>query len=158
MKKFTVNAIGYTEVNEEGFFIQLLPEYVAGIQGLEGFSHVDVLYWFDQFDVPEMRTILEVDKPYKKSPEVLGVFATRSPARPNLIAYSVAEIVTIDQEKGRIQVSYLDAENDSPLLDIKPYTPSTERVEKPDVPEWCKHWPKNVETSGDFPWEEEFNF
>lgn len=158
MTKMSLKVIGYTEINQNGFFIQLMPEYAVGIKGLEGFSHLSVLYWFDQLDTEEMKVILEIEKPYVSAPDVLGVFATRGPMRPNLIAYSVAEILMIDQKQGRIQVSYLDAEDGSPLIDLKPYTPSIERVEAPRVPEWCSHWPENVETAGEFNWEAEFNF
>ena len=44
-----------------------------------------------------------------------------------------------------------------PLREL-PYTPSLDRVEAPAVPDWCAHWPRAVETSGDFDWEKEFNF
>ena len=57
-----------------------------------------------------------------------------------------------------IGLSYIDAEDGSPLLDLKPYTPSLDRVEDPPLPAWCAHWPRDVESSGDFPWEDEFNF
>lgn len=53
---------------------------------------------------------------------------------------------------------YHDADNGTPVLDIKPYTPSYDRVENPLVPAWCSRWPKNTETSGDFDWDEVFNF
>lgn len=45
-----------------------------------------------------------------------------------------------------------------PVLDIKPYTPSLDRVETPNVPEWCSEWPKSTEESGNFDWESVFNF
>ena len=47
--------------------------------------------------------------------------------------------------------------NDSIILDLKPYTPSVDRVEKPSIPEWSSHWPLCCEESGDFDWENEFN-
>lgn len=46
----------------------------------------------------------------------------------------------------------MDAEDGTPVIDIKPYTPSFDRVESPIVPDWCASWPKDVETSGDFGW------
>lgn len=158
MQKYNVTAIGNSITNEKGFFIQLFPEYIAGLKGLSGFSHLDVLYWFDQLDSPEMRKILETEQPYKKSPEIMGTFAIRGPVRPNPIAFSVVEILAIDEEKGVIQVGYLDAEDDSPILDLKPYTPSFDRVESPKVPDWCQEWPINLETASDFDWASVFNF
>lgn len=158
MKHLEVNPIGKITTTGESFFIELTPKYIPALQGLEGFSHLAVLWWFSDFDSDEARQVLEAPKPYKKSPDVLGIFATRSPIRPNPIALSTAEIISIDHDTGRIQLAYIDANDQTPLLDIKPYTPSIDRVENPKVPDWCCHWPGNIETSGDFPWEEEFNF
>ena len=105
-----------------------------------------------------MRNVLETPQPYKKAPTVMGIFATRSPVRPNPIALTAVQIIHIDYDKGIIHVPYIDANDGSPVLDIKPYTPSLDRVETPGVPEWCRHWPKNIEKSGAFDWENEFNF
>ena len=102
--------------------------------------------------------MLEMPRPYKKAPEVMGVFATRSPIRPNPIALTTAQVINIDYEKGIIQVAAIDANDNSPVLDIKPYTPSLDRVEVPDVPKWCSHWPKSLEESEDYDWESELNF
>ena len=97
-------------------------------------------------------------KPYVNGPDEMGVFATRSPERPNPIALSCAYVTYINEQAGEIGLAYIDANDGSPVLDVKPYTPSLDRVEAPTVPQWCAHWPDNVETSGDFDWEDEFNF
>lgn len=57
-----------------------------------------------------------------------------------------------------IGLAYIDADHNSPILDIKPYIPSLDRVENPIVPDWYEHWPKSCEESGDFDWESGFNF
>jgi tRNA-Thr(GGU) m(6)t(6)A37 methyltransferase TsaA len=158
MREYQVEEIGKTITKENEFFIQLFPTYREGLKGLEGFSHVNVLYWLDQTDIAEFREILTMEQPYKGAPDILGTFATRAPIRPNPIALTVAKILAIDENNGLVQVDYLDAENNSPLLDLKPYTPSADRVETPSVPEWCATWPKNVETSGEFDWSTVFNF
>ncbi|MNE61354.1 putative tRNA (adenine(37)-N6)-methyltransferase [compost metagenome] len=101
---------------------------------------------------------MEVSAPYKSSPPKMGIFATRSPIRPNPVAMSVVQIIDIDAEQGIIQIPYIDANNGTPVIDLKPYTPSLDRVESPSVPNWCKHWPKSIEESGRFNWESEFNF
>ena len=54
--------------------------------------------------------------------------------------------------------SYIDANDKTSILDIKPYTPSLDRVENPQVPDWCSHWPHSLEESASFAWENEFNF
>lgn len=85
-----------------------------------------------------------------------GVFSTRSPIRPNPIALTAVQVIHIDYEKGIVQIAYIDANDGSPVLDIKPYTPSLDRVENPDVPKWRGHWPKSIEESGSFDWKDEF--
>ena len=85
-------------------------------------------------------------------------YLCRSPIRPNPIALTTSEVIGIDYENGIVQIAYTDANDASPVLDIKPYTPSLDRVEEPGVPGWCSHWPKSIEASADFAWEEEFNF
>ncbi len=97
-------------------------------------------------------------KPYRSAPDTLGTFATRSPARPNPIGITCARVTYIDAQRGVIGLAYVDADDASPLLDIKPYTPSLDRVERPQVPRWCAHWPACVERSGDFDWAGEFLF
>ena len=64
----------------------------------------------------------------------------------------------MDLKNGIIRIDYTDANDGTPVLDIKPYTPSMDRVESPRVPKWCGHWPKSREESADFAWENEFNF
>lgn len=88
----------------------------------------------------------------------MGTFATRSPERPNPIALSCCGVTYVDLDNGIIGLEYIDARNGSPVLDIKPYTPSIDRVEKVSMPDWCAHWSRCYEDSGDFDWEKEFNF
>ena len=57
-----------------------------------------------------------------------------------------------------IGLNYIDAAHGSPVLDIKPYMPSLDRVETPDMPHWCKSWPYSIEKSTDFDWSSVFNF
>lgn len=158
MQNFQVNSIGKINVNEDGMFIELEPRYIPALQALDGFSHLNILWWFSDFDNEQMRSVLETPQPYKKAPPVMGIFATRSPVRPNPIALTTVQIIYIDYQKGTIQIAYIDANDGTPILDIKPYTPSLDRVEIPGVPEWCSHWPKSLEESEAFNWENEFNF
>jgi tRNA-Thr(GGU) m(6)t(6)A37 methyltransferase TsaA len=157
MQNFYVNPIGIIHVNEDGMFIELAPKYRKALKALDGFSHINVLWWFSDFDHEEMRTVLEVPQPYKKAPPEMGIFATRSPIRPNPIAVTTAQVLDTELSKGILQLAYSDAHDGTPVLDIKPYTPSLDRVETPGVPEWCSHWPTSLEQSGNFDWENEFN-
>ena len=67
-------------------------------------------------------------------------------------------VLEIDEEKGLIKIPFIEADHNAPVLDIKPYTPSLDRVENPAAPEWCSHWPKSSEDSGDFNWKKNFIF
>jgi tRNA-Thr(GGU) m(6)t(6)A37 methyltransferase TsaA len=158
MKKFEVVSIGKINVNEEGMFIVLEPKFIPALKALDGFSHLSVIWWFSELDNPEMRSILEMPKPYKNGPDVMGIFSTRSPVRPNPLALTAVQVISIDYDKGIIKIAYIDANDGTPVLDIKPYTPSIDRIEKPSVPEWCSHWPTSNEQSANFAWEKEFNF
>lgn len=156
MEKFQVEPIGKINVGEEGMSIELDAKYIPALQALEGFSHLNVVWWFSDFDTEEARNVLETPQPYKQAPTIMGIFATRSPIRPNPIALTAVQVIAIDYEKGIIQIGYIDANDGTPVLDIKPYTPSLDRVEAPGVPEWCCHWPKSLEESAAFDWAEEF--
>lgn len=158
MQHYQVNPIGSIHINEEGMFLKLEPKYIPALQALDGFSHLSIIWWFSELDSEDTRAVLETPQPYKNAPEIMGIFATRSPVRPNPIALTAAQVIHIDYQQGLIHLAYIDANDGSPVLDIKPYTPSLDRVETPGVPEWCRHWPASVEQSGNFDWEHEFNF
>ena len=152
MNKMEVHPIGTIAYVEGEFSIVLNPEYAPALRGLDGYSHVQVVWWFDRAEDAE---VLIERKPYTKGPEELGVFATRSPMRPNPIAVSSVDIAYVDEEGATLGLDYIDAYPGSPVLDLKPYTPSIDRVENPSVPEWCDHWPKSYEESGGYYWEAE---
>lgn len=158
MTSYEVHPIGKILNTESGTFIQLEHEYIPGLQALGGFSHINLLWWCHEFDDEKSRSVLEVEQPYKKAPEIMGIFATRSPIRPNPIALTPVDVLEIDYLKGWIRIAYVDAYDGTPVLDIKPYTPSFDRIETAKVPAWCGHWPNSLEESADFEWEKEFTF
>lgn len=158
MAEYVLHPIGVVRADDSGFRVELAPEYRPALTGLEGYSHVQVLWWFSGCDTPACRGARTEAKPYTKGPDLLGTFATRSPERPNPIALSCAELLYVDREGGAVGLAYLDAEDGTPVLDLKPYVPSLDRVERPSVPDWCAHWPQSVERSGEFDWGAEFNF
>lgn len=158
MNDMIVKSIGEISFDKRGIFIKVNKEYVPALKELKEFSHINVIWWFSKSADEVSRSILSVESPYKGSPKSMGVFATRSPQRPNPIALTTSEIIGIDLDKGLIQVAFIDAKDGSPVLDIKPYTPSFDRVENPKVPSWSKNWPKSTEESGLFDWPSVFNF
>ena len=158
MDGINLNPIGKIENGDSGARIVLDSAFRAGLKGLSGYSHVQVLWWLDKCDNPRDRGTLVETKPYKKGPDEIGVFALRSPERPNPIAVSNAAVAYVDAAAGTVGLRWIDAADGSPVLDLKPYTPSIDRVERPVTPGWCAHWPKSVEESGGFDWAAEFNF
>ena len=158
MNDIKIFSIGKIENKEGTVSIIVDPEYAKGLKGLDGYGHVQVMWWADKCDNESDRNNLIEEKPYKKGPDEIGVFATRSPARPNPIAVSNADIAYVDEDAGIVGLYYIDAFDGTYVLDLKPYMPSVDRIEKPKVPNWCSHWPKSYEESGDFDWEAEFNF
>lgn len=158
MQQFTVTSIGEIRVDHQGARLVLDKAFAPGIGNLEGFSHINILWWFSHCDCPQDRQNLTENAPYKGAPECIGVFATRSPMRPNPIALSCAQVTGIDRDRAVIYLAHVDADDRTPVLDIKPYMPSADRVGYPLVPAWCAHWPGSYEQSGDFDWESVFNF
>ena len=116
MNEYQVRPIGTIQNGKDGIFIKLFPEYVPGLEALDGFSHINVLWWFSNCDNPADRCIFQAEQPYKNAPAVMGVFATRSPLRPNPIALTASEIIKIDADQGVIQLDYIDADNGTPLF------------------------------------------
>jgi tRNA-Thr(GGU) m(6)t(6)A37 methyltransferase TsaA len=105
-----------------GAYVEVDAPYRAGLQGLEKYSHVIVLYWMDQ-----ARRDLIVQAP-KHRAAPCGVFALRSPVRPNPIALAVVRVLGIDAAAGRIEIDAIDCLDATPLLDIKPYRPGIDAV------------------------------
>jgi formylmethanofuran dehydrogenase subunit E len=94
--------------------LEIFESYEPALQDIEQCTHLIVLYWLDQSD----RKVLQTRTPW--GPKVHGVFATRSPNRPNPIGFCVVDLVEC---RGRfLKVRGMDALDGSPLLDIKPYS------------------------------------
>ena len=149
---YTVHPIGVFQSDGDGASIILHPEYAPALAGLESFSHIQCLWWFSHCDTRDARKVLQEEAPYQGAPQWIGTFATRSPQRPNPIALTCAQILYIDHTNATIHIAYTDAENGSPVLDVKPYTPSLDRVESPTTPKWCDKWPMSLEASATFDW------
>lgn len=158
VSEINLRDIGIVENDGRKFSIKLHKKYVPGLMGLKGYSHLLVVWCFHKSEYNVFNEKLVLENPYKKGPEQIGIFATRSENRPNPIAVSMVQVKAINFEKGVIDLWWMEAFSGTPVLDIKPYTPSVDRVEHPSVPDWCNHWPKSVEKSAGFDWENEFNF
>ena len=96
--------------------LEILPEFEPGLTDIEGFSHLIVLWVFDRAGEYELLGTPPSDnRPH-------GVFATRSPRRPNPIGFTVVELL---RREGRsIHVRGIDMLDATPILDLKPYLSS----------------------------------
>ena len=103
------------EHHKEGV-VELLPHLEAGLTDIEGFSHLILLWVFDRSTDYELLAA----PPFDTRPH--GVFATRSPRRPNPIALTVVRLLR--REGTKLFVSGVDMLDGSPVLDIKPYLSS----------------------------------
>jgi tRNA (adenine37-N6)-methyltransferase len=157
-QEYVLKPIGKVMVGKDGYYIKIDIEFLPALQELEGFSHINVLWWFDKNDNAAGRSHLSCKTPYKNAPDKIGVFATRSPFRPNPIGLTAVQILGIDHEEGIIRIAYIDADDGTPVLDIKPYHPSCDRVRDFSVPQWCTLWPQWYEDSASFDWDSLFNF
>ncbi len=107
--------------HEEEGTLEVLPEYAAGLKDIEGFSHLFVLWVFDRSE----GYALEGTPPCDDRPH--GVFASRSPFRPNPIGMTVVRLLGRDGVTLRVRgVDMLDG---TPILDIKPYMSNVPEVE-----------------------------
>lgn len=149
-----IKQIGLVAIVSNEFLIKINEEYLDALENISGFSHLQIIWWGHLCDDPQNRSNLTLEKIFKKGPDKLGVFATRSPGRPNPIMVSTIEVEEIDYNKGVIYTPYIDAEDNTPILDIKPYY-LMERVHNCKVPQWCKHWPNWYEDAHTFNWKKE---
>jgi tRNA-Thr(GGU) m(6)t(6)A37 methyltransferase TsaA len=104
-----------------GARVELFAEYSEGLKDLDGFSHIILICHFHLSKKGSLRV-----KPFMDS-KVRGVFATRSPSRPNPIGLSVVRLVKI--EGNVLYIQDADIVDGTPLLDIKPYIPNLEERE-----------------------------
>jgi len=112
--------------------VEVYPEFKGGLDSLEGFSHVILLYHFHKAASwkPMITPFLD-NKPH-------GIFSTRAPARPNPIGLSVVKLMKLDKEQGILTVEGIDVLNKTPLLDIKPFVPAFDIPDEPIRIGWLK--------------------
>ena len=147
-QSLTITPIGKVVVKDGRTFIVLEEKYAPGLLGLDEYSHLNVFWWFSNNDTPQKRGILQVHPRGNRDNPLTGVFATRSPMRPNLIALTRCKIVKV--EKNRIEIDKIDAFDGTPVIDLKPYIPGYDSL--PDdgdrevkLPKWTGHSPPKTE-------------
>lgn len=136
-------------VQKQGLIKKVEENYYLKMDNIEKFSnllnnnisHLRVLWWFDKFDKTTYRKTLQVTPPYENAPKT-GVFATRSPVRPNPIAMTTIKILDFNFQENLIKVSKMDCFDKTPIINIEAYNPNLERIKDFKVPQWISHWPE----------------
>jgi tRNA-Thr(GGU) m(6)t(6)A37 methyltransferase TsaA len=128
---------GTTDVRWESVVstVTIWPKWTDGLDGLEEFSHVIVIFYLDR--AVDGRPLRLKTHPMGRHelPEV-GIFGTRTPFRPNGIGVTTVKLLR--REENVLTVQGLDAYDGTPVLDIKPYLPRGDRVADATVADWTR--------------------
>jgi tRNA-Thr(GGU) m(6)t(6)A37 methyltransferase TsaA len=143
LNKINLDPVGFVqteatgkEVRDKTVISQIVfrEELTEALEGVEEFSHLFVLFWLHEMS-DEDRRIMKVHPRGRSDMPLLGIFATRTPHRPNPIGLTRVKLLSV---KGNIiTVQGLDAFNGTPVLDIKPFD-SWDTTEDFKVPDWWK--------------------
>lgn len=144
---FIINPIGVAKADQGRFGVEIHESFRPALKELNRFGHVIVTWWADRHDNEECRSKLQTELPYAKD-ITAGVFACRSEYRPNPIAITTCKIINLDQAKGIVELEYIDADDGTPILDLKPYIPVCDRMRDIRVAEWYSDWPEWYEDAG----------
>ena len=114
---YYLRPIGVVEQNEDYTILNIFDEFLDGLDGLKEGDYIIVLVWFHKNDSEEKRRVLKVHPRGDINNPLKGVFATRSPYRPNPIGKYTVKIHKID--KNKISIDKIDAYDKTPIIDIK---------------------------------------
>lgn len=137
LPSFALYPIGYVKKEGPKTLLVLGEAYKDGLLGLKNFSHIYVYFWFDQNDTPDRRATLQVHPMANPKNPLTGVFATRSPRRPNLIGMTLSRILRV--EDNIIEIEWTDALENTPIIDIKPFIRTIDCTEDSKVPAWLEN-------------------
>ena len=115
--------------------IVLQPEFRAGLQGIEQFSHALIVTFLHEARFEPSKHLIRRPRGLDSMPEV-GIFAQRAKDRPNPLGITAVSIAGV--ESGVLVVRGLDAINGTPVVDVKPYYPAYDRKMDASVPEWVE--------------------
>jgi tRNA-Thr(GGU) m(6)t(6)A37 methyltransferase TsaA len=113
--------------------IILNSEFAGGLLGLEGFSHAIIVSYLHQAHYEKEKHLQRRPRNLETMPMV-GIFSQRAKNRPNPIGITAVEIIKVGEDY--LEVKGLDAVNETPVLDVKPYYPQYDKIDSPKVPEW----------------------
>lgn len=132
----------YHAVKQSVSILDMDPAYADLLDGIEAFSHILVLYWPHKLSKKD-RGLRKVHPMGRKDLPEQGIFATRSPARPNPVLVSAVQLM--ERDNTILRVKGLEALDGSPILDIKPVIREHEAIENPVFPDWIRQIQKDLE-------------
>ncbi len=135
-ESFRLTPIGHVRKEGDRAFLKILPQFAPALLGLEGFTHLWVLYWFHENDHAAARSVLQVHPRRDPANPLTGVFACRAPERPNPIGLTACRLLKVSGNL--LEVAGLDARDGSPIVDLKPYLPQGDSILEAAAPEWVK--------------------
>ena len=139
LHKQLLSQMGTVRKTKGCYYLEVSENFDSYIKVLQGYSHIKIIWWFHKFEKDIYKRTLESVPPYEGAPKT-GIFASRSPVRPNPLAVTTAKILGIDNVLKRIKVSLLDCFDDTPFLGISPYIPEDDFVSSYRLPSWLEHW------------------
>ncbi len=113
--------------------VVIAPQLVEALDGIDGFSHIVIIFYLDKVD-EDRHSLLKVHPENKEELPLVGVFATRSPVRPNPIGITAVKL--LEREENVLKVLGLDAYDGTPVLDVKPYLRRGDLVKEATMPDW----------------------
>jgi tRNA-Thr(GGU) m(6)t(6)A37 methyltransferase TsaA len=153
---FTLRPIGCVHTKGNEYLIEVIDAYRPALHMLGQFSHAHIIWWAHQNDNPDARSLLQAELPYAKGQRA-GVFACRAEYRPNPIGITTCFMLDVDENAGIISIPWIDAFDGTPVLDIKPYIPISDRIREISVAPWLEGWPMWMEDAAAFFAEEQIN-
>jgi tRNA-Thr(GGU) m(6)t(6)A37 methyltransferase TsaA len=144
---YQLHPVGTVHRTNGAIQLEIDEAFRPALKELDHFSHVLVFWWAHHLDNNEGRGVLQINPPYAEE-HLTGIFATRSPARPNPIAVTACKLLSIDEEAGTVRVADIDALDGSPVVDLKGYYPVCDRVKEAHIPEWLADWPEWMPDDG----------
>ena len=111
----------------------IAPQLVEALDGIDGFSHIVIIFYLNKVG-EDRHSLLKVHPENKEELPLVGVFATRSPVRPNPIGVTVVKLMR--RQENVLKVLGLDAYDGTPVLDVKPYLRRGDLVKEATMPNW----------------------
>lgn len=148
---YHLHPIGYVRASDEeqSYILQIDEAYRLALKEMAQFSHILIFWWADKMDTKQHRNIMTTELPYAPGVEA-GVFACRSEYRPNPIAVTTMMIIDVDVENGIVVLPWIDAFDGTPILDLKPYIPISDRIRDYTVAGWLTDWPEWMEDAAEY--------